>query len=81
MLELLVATCEPLTRKELFDILRMKERNLEEEYEFQSRLKVLGHFLRYGENNTVTLYHLSLTEWLVSESNRKFRVSKKMGHE
>ena len=81
MLELLVTTFEPLTRKQLFDILRMKEKNLEEEYEFQSRLKELGHFLRYGENNTVTLYHLSLTEWLVSESNRKFRVSKKMGHE
>ena len=81
VLELLVATFEPLTRKDLFDILRMKEKNLEEEYEFQSRLKELGHFLRYGENNTVTLYHLSLTEWLVSESNRKFRVSKKVGHE
>ena len=81
VLELLVATFEPLTRKELFDILRMKERNLEEEYEFQGRLKELGHFLRYGENNTVTLYHLSLTEWLVSESNKRFRVSKKMGHE
>jgi len=81
VLELLVATFEPLTRKELFDILRMKERNLEEEYEFQSRLKELGHFLRYGENNTVTLYHLSLTEWLVNESNKKFRVSKKIGHE
>jgi len=81
VLELLVTTFEPLTRKELFNILRMTEKNLEEEYEFQSRLKELGHFLRYGENNTVTLYHLSLTEWLVSESNRKFRVSKKMGHE
>ena len=81
VLELLVATFEPLTQKELFDILRMKERTLEEEYEFQSRLNEMGHFLRYGENNTITLYHLSLTEWLVSESNKKFRVSKKMGHE
>lgn len=81
VLELLVTTFEPLTRKEVFNILRMTEKNLEEEYEFQSRLKELGHFLRYGENNTVTLYHLSLTEWLVSESNRKFRVSKTKGHE
>ncbi|KAL9988507.1 hypothetical protein ACROYT_G002961 [Oculina patagonica] len=81
VLELLVATLEPLTQKELFDILRMKDNNLEEEYDFQSRLKELGHFLRYGENNTVTLYHLSLTNWLASESNRKFRVSKKTGHE
>lgn len=81
VLELLVATFEPLARKELFDILRMNESTLEEEYEFQSRLNELGHFLRYGENNTVTLYHLSLTEWLVGESNKKFRVSKRMGHE
>ncbi len=81
VLELLVASLEPLTQKELFDILRMEERSLVEEYEFQSRLKELGHFLRYGENNTVTLYHLSLANWLASESNRKFRVSKKTGHE
>ena len=81
LLEVLVATLEPLTQSELFDILGRKERNLEEEYEFQRRLKELGHFLRYGENNTVTLYHLSLTRWLASESNRKFRVSKKAGHE
>ncbi len=59
----------------------MKEKNLVEEYEFQSRLKELGHFLRYGENNTITLYHLSLTNWLASDNNKKFRVSKKTGHE
>ncbi|XP_078383525.1 uncharacterized protein LOC144666041 [Oculina patagonica] len=81
VLELLVATLEPLTQKELFDILRMKEKNLVEEYEFQSRLKGLGHFLRYGENNTITLYHLSLTNWLASDNNKQFRVSKKTGHE
>ena len=81
LLELLVATLEPLTQKELFDILRMKNGDLDEEYGFQSRLDELGHFLRYGENNTVTLYHLSLTQWLASNSNKKFRVSKKAGHE
>lgn len=81
LLELLVATLEPLTQKELFDILQMKDGDLDEEYELQRRLDELGHFLRYGENNTVTLYHLSLTEWLASNSNKKFRVSKKVGHE
>ena len=61
----------------------MKETNLEEDYDFKDRMKELGHFLRYGENDTVTLYHLSLTEWLTSDSNRNgpFYVSKKKGHE
>ena len=83
VLELLVASFQPLSEKDIFNILRMKEVDLEEEYEFKDRMKELGHFLRYGENNTVTLYHLSLTEWLTSESNRKspYYVSKKKGHE
>ncbi|KAL9988502.1 hypothetical protein ACROYT_G002956 [Oculina patagonica] len=83
VLELLVSTFQPLTQKEIFEVLKMKETNLEEEYDFKDRMKELGHFLRYGENDTVTLYHLSLTEWLTSDSNRNgpFYVSKKKGHE
>ena len=83
VLELLVATFQPLTQKQIFDVLRMKEVNLEEDYDFKDRMKELGHFLRYGENDTVTLYHLSLTEWLTSESNKNgpFYVSKRKGHE
>ena len=83
VLELLVASLRPLSQKNIFNILRMKEVDLEEEYEFKDRMEELGHFLRYRENNTVTLYHLSLTEWLTSESNRKspYYVSKKKGHE
>ena len=83
VLELLVATFQPLTQKQIFDVLRMKEVNLEEDYDFKDRMKELGHFLRYGENGTVTLYHLSLTEWLTSESNKNgpFYVSKRKGHE
>ena len=83
VLELLVASFQPLSEKDIFNILRMKEVDLEEEYEFKDRMKELGHFLRYRENNTVTLYHLSLTEWLTSESDRKspYYVSKKKGHE
>lgn len=38
LLELLVATLEPLTQKELFDIFKTKDGDLDEEYEFQSRL-------------------------------------------
>ena len=83
VLELLVATFQPLSLKEIYEVLKKKEENLEEEYEFKDRINGLGHFLRYGENDTVTLYHLSLTEWLTSESNKNgpFYVSKKKGHE
>ena len=83
VLELIVSTFQPLTRKEIFEVLRMKETGLEEDYDFKDRMQDLGHFLRHGENDTVTLYHLSLTEWLTSDSNRngQFYVSKTKGHE
>ena len=82
ILELLVATFQPLTPKEIFDVLRVQEANLEKEYDFQNRMKELGHFLRYGKDDTVTLFHLSLTEWLTSDNGRngKFYVSRKKGH-
>ena len=80
ILELLVSTFGALSQKEIFEVLRTRENDLDEEYDFKNRLKELGHFLKYGENNTVTLYHLSLTNWLTSESNEKFFVSKKKGH-
>ena len=79
--ELLVSTFEPLTQKQIFELLRLREDNLDEEYSFKSRLKELGHFLKYGKDNAVILYHLSLTEWLTSEENEKYFVSKKKGHE
>ncbi len=83
ILELLVSTFEPLTQNEIFHVISMKEKGLDEDYDFKDRMKDLGHFLRYGRNGTVTLYHLSLSEWLTSESNRdgSFYVSKKKGHE
>ena len=78
--ELLVSTFDPLTQKQILELLKMRESNLDEEYDFKNRLKELGHFLKYGKDNTVTLYHLSLTEWLTSEENGKYFVSKKKGH-
>ena len=81
VLELLVSTFEPLTQEEIFEVLRMKEDDLDKEYGFKNRLKELGHFLKYGENNTITLYHLSLADWLTNENNEKFFVSKNNGHE
>ena len=81
ILELLVSTFEPMKRKQIFKLLKTGENSLDE-YDFKNRLKGLSHFLQYGkDNNTLTLYHLSLTEWLTSEENEDFSVSKKKGHE
>ena len=80
ILELLVSTFEPLTQNQIFDILKIRENSLDE-YDFKNRLRELGHFLKIGKDNTLTLYHLSLTEWLTSEENEKYFVSKEKGHE
>ena len=80
ILELLVSTFEPLTQNQMFDLLKVRENSLDE-YDFKNRLRELGHFLKIGKNNTLKLYHLSLTEWLTSEENQKYFVSKKKGHE
>ena len=80
ILELLVSTFEPLTQNQMFDLLKVRENSLDE-YDFKDRLRELGHFLKIGKDNTLTLYHLSLTEWLTSEENQKYFVSKKKGHE
>ena len=82
VLELLVAAFEPISEKEIFDILRGRE-NLEEASGLKYRMKELGHLLRFEENDRVTFYHTSLIEWLKSESNTNgpFHVSGKKGHE
>ena len=82
ILELLVATFQPLTPKEITNVLRVQGANLEQGCDFQNRMKGLGNFPRYGKDNTVTLYHLSLTEWLTIDNgrNEKFYVSRKIGH-
>ena len=80
ILELLVSTFEPLTHNQMFDLLKVRENSLDE-CDFKNRLRELGHFLKIGKDNTLTLYHLSLTEWLTSEENQIYFVSKKKGHE
>ena len=81
ILELLVSTFEPLKRKQIFKLLKTGENSLDE-HDFKNRLKGLSHFLQYGkDNNTLTLYHLSLKEWLTSDENEDFFVSKEKGHE
>ena len=64
----------------MFDLLKVGENSLDE-YDFKNRLRELGHFLKIGKDNTLTLYHLSLTEWLTIEENQIYFVSKKKGHE
>ena len=80
ILELLVSAFEPLTQNQMFDLLKVRENSLDE-YDFKDRVRELGHFLKIGKDNTLTLYHLSLTEWLTSEENQKYFVSEKKGHE
>ena len=80
ILELLVSTFEPLTQNQMFDILKIRQNSLDE-YDFKNRLRELGHFLKIGKDSTLKLYHLSLIEWLTSEENEKYFVSKKKGHE
>ena len=80
ILELLVSTFEPLTHNQIFQLLRTEENSLDE-YSSKNRLKGLSHFLQYRKDNTLTLYHLSLTEWLTSQENENFSVNKTKGHE
>ena len=82
ILELLVSTIEPLTPNQIFELLRTGENSLAiDEYDFKNRLKGLSHFLQYRKDNSLTLYHLFLNEWLISEENKDFSVSKRKGHE
>ena len=80
ILELLVSTFEPLTHNQILELLRTGENSLDEYY-FKNSLKGLSHFLQYRIDNRLTLYHLSLTEWLTSKENEDFFVSKRKGHE
>lgn len=43
--------------KEIFYVLRMKELDLDEEYDFKDRIKLIEYFFMYGENGVVMLYY------------------------
>ena len=81
ILEILVATFEPLTAKHIFEVLRIQEK-MDFEYDFVYALKGLSHFVTYGEDNTITLFHQTFTEWLTSKDNlgSPYYVSKGRGH-
>ena len=81
ILEIIVAAFEPMPVDDLYRVLRTQE-NIDYEYEFVYALKDLSHFIRYGADNTITIFHLSFTEWLTSNENlgNPFYVSLKRGH-
>ena len=81
ILEILVSTFEPLTGKQIFDVLRIQEK-IDFEYDFVYALKGLSHFVTYGEDNTITLFHQTFREWLTSKDNlgSSYYVSKGRGH-
>ena len=81
ILEIMVAAFEPMPVEDLYRVLRTQE-NIDYEYEFVYALKDLSHFIRYGADNTITIFHLSFTEWLTSNENlgNPFYVSLKRGH-
>ena len=85
ILEVLVSAFEPMTSEGIFQLLLWKGDSDPAEYEFkdfQDTMKTLGHFVRFGVNDSVSLYHLYLVDWLTSNENKgPFFVSKEKGHE
>ena len=81
ILEILVASFEPMQIMRLFDVLKIRE-TIEYEYDFVYTLKGLSHFITYGEDNTITLYHQSFKEWLTNNENlgNPYYVSRSRGH-
>ena len=81
ILEIMVAAFEPMPVDDLYRVLRTQE-NIDYEYEFVYALNDLSHVIRYSADNTITIFHLSFTEWLTSNENlgNPFYVSLKRGH-
>ena len=81
ILEILVATFEPLKANHIFDVLRIQEK-MDFEYDFVYALKGLSHFVTYGEDNTIIFFHQTFREWLTSKDNlgSPYYVSRSRGH-
>ena len=81
ILEILVATFEPLKANHMFDVLRIQEK-MDFEYDFVYALKGLSHFVTYGEDNTIIFFHQTFREWLTSKDNlgSPYYVSRSRGH-
>ena len=81
VLEVLVAALEPMQINQVFNVLRIREK-IDYEYDFVYTLKGLSHYVTYGEDNTIVLFHLSFIEWLTSKENlgSPYYVSRSLGH-
>ena len=81
VLEVLVSSFETLTTDRLFDVLSIREK-FDYEYDFVYALKALSHFITYGRDHTVSIFHLSFQEWLTSQENlgSPYYVSRSHGH-
>ena len=81
ILEVLVAAFEPMQIIEVFDVVRIRDK-IDYEYDFVYTLKGLSHYIRYGPDNTINLFHLSFIEWLTSGENvgNPYYVSRSRGH-
>lgn len=83
VLEVLVAAFEPMQIDRVFEVIKIRETSdYDYEYDFVYTLQRLSHFIRYGADNTITLFHLSFIRWLTSSENlgNPFYVSKSHGH-
>ena len=76
-----MAAFVPMQINHVFEVVRIGEK-IDYEYDFVYTLKGLSHFITYGENNTITLFHLSFREWLTSKENvgNPYYVSLSRGH-
>ena len=81
VLEVLVSSFETLTTDRLFEVLSIREK-IDYEYDFVYTLKALSHFITYGRDNTIGIFHLSFQEWLTSQENlgNPYYVSRSHGH-
>ena len=81
ILEVLVSSFEPLTIDRLADILKIREK-IDYKCDFDYTLKPLSHFITYGRDNTLSLFHLSFQEWLTSPENSRnpYHVNRSRGH-
>ena len=80
ILEVLVSAFTPLKAEEIYRLLHL--RDVDFHYDFLPSLNRLSHFIRYGEDNSIVLFHLSLIEWLTSKDNVEspYFVNKEHGH-
>ena len=61
-LELILSSSRPLTKKMLKSVTNSSS------YELNNFISKMGAFIRVGHDNTVKLYHTSLSDWLLNEN-------------